>query len=192
MLPANLVRDLLRCYKPPSERQRGCCVLQSHALHGDGSAANIVARATAILSEWLAARGHRVRVRASRTRMSIIAAPPCSLAACCVHRDMELPDDGSAKQTPIWTVLVCLTDVTRHNGAVRLWRHTSDVRLDPKQPQRAVNGATSTLLTGTTGTAFVFDAYSLHLSLPNTTATERLTASWFLTGDDDGEPHVVS
>jgi hypothetical protein len=124
---------------------------------------------------------------------TVIAAPAHSQQAAqnrnkfgAVHRDVDTVEDG------YFTVLICLTDVTTENGSVSLWPGSQLTPCDYHHRGRAVVDRRAVVLTGTSGTAWVFDSRLLHQSNPNSTEETRLTLQFMCYTTGVMEPKIFT
>jgi ectoine hydroxylase-related dioxygenase (phytanoyl-CoA dioxygenase family) len=100
----------------------------------------------------------------------MVCAPPMTSTGI-IHRDLwwNHTQQPHSKVNTVFTILLCVTDVTEANGCVELWRDTSHQPHDQKNPRRAITNMNSQLLTASAGQAIVFDSLLLHQSLKNST-----------------------
>ena len=73
-----------------------------------------------------------------------------------LHRDTDSDSAGH------YTLLTCLTDVTKDNGSVTFYPDTQCTTLNEKHRETSVTGKQSITLTGERGTGWLFDSRLLH------------------------------
>jgi hypothetical protein len=122
---------------------------------------------------------------------NVVVAPPLSQRRLqdrskhgTVHRDVQTEVSGYL------TLLICLTDVTTDNGSITLWPNTQ--LAPPGHLYRKVRRYESVVLTGTAGTAWMFDSRLLHQSNPNTTEDTRSIIQLFLSTSSVTAPDILS
>jgi len=111
----------------------------------------------------------------------VSAAPPKSSrsnghSTCPVHRDITEP---GTTFSGLYTFCMFINTVTAENGAIKIWKGSQQVKLDPKNRNRVVSRLKgSELLTGERGCVWLFDSRLLHQSMPNATGSLRLNLVW--------------
>ena len=80
-----------------------------------------------------------------------------------VHRDLwtHLGETVTVPRGTLYTVLLCLTEMTMENGAVQIWPQSATTPTpDPKHGCRALDRMEMQHLTAPAGSCFVFDRFT--------------------------------
>lgn len=91
-----------------------------------------------------------------------------------VHRDWYGLDLSG-----FYTFFLFINDVTPDNGAIKVWKGSTKVKLDQRNPKKSLcHLGEPELLTGEKGCVWMFDGRLLHQSMPNMTDMMRLNVVW--------------
>lgn len=96
------------------------------------------------------------------------------------HRDNEDIDDLDSK-SGVLAAMVNIDIVTEDNGAVRFYPNSESLPIESQQSiSRILRKARYTDLTGEIGDVTIWDAETIHYSLPNKSNKDRATLHWYI------------